>query len=208
VKLDLRVVFLSAIAIVSGIIVLLGYFIQMPFLVDLREMLLGWAVVLAGILLLVGIVNLARVHWHKVKSRDAGFVYSIVLLISLAVTLVILIVLGPTHDISQWIFNYIQVPIESSLMALLAVILVYAVARMFRGRFNLFALIFVGTLLLVILGTISFPGIDLPFLRDIRAWISQVLAVGGARGILLGVALGTIATGLRVLIGAERPYGG
>jgi hypothetical protein len=31
--------------------------------------------------------------------------------------------------------------------------------------------------------------------------------VAGARGLLLGVALGAIATGARVLLGLERPYG-
>jgi hypothetical protein len=41
----------------------------------------------------------------------------------------------------------------------------------------------------------------------IRPWIQQVLALGGARGILIGVALGTLTTGLRVLFGADRPYG-
>jgi len=35
-----------------------------------------------------------------------------------------------------------------------------------------------------------------------------VFAAGGARGILLGVALGTLTTGLRILFGADRPYGG
>jgi hypothetical protein len=30
--------------------------------------------------------------------------------------------------------------------------------------------------------------------------------MAGARGILLGVALGTVATGLRVLLGIDRPY--
>jgi hypothetical protein len=42
----------------------------------------------------------------------------------------------------------------------------------------------------------------------VRPWITQVLALGGARGILIGVALGTLTTGLRVLFGADRPYGG
>jgi hypothetical protein len=28
------------------------------------------------------------------------------------------------------------------------------------------------------------------------------------RGLLLGIALGAIATGLRILMGVERPYGG
>jgi hypothetical protein len=31
---------------------------------------------------------------------------------------------------------------------------------------------------------------------------------GGARGLLIGIALGTLLTGLRVLFGVDRPYGG
>jgi hypothetical protein len=31
---------------------------------------------------------------------------------------------------------------------------------------------------------------------------------GGARGLLLGIALGTLLTSLRVLFGIDRPYGG
>jgi hypothetical protein len=42
----------------------------------------------------------------------------------------------------------------------------------------------------------------------IRNLLSHGLASGGARGILIGVALGTIATGLRILMGVDRPYGG
>ena len=39
-----------------------------------------------------------------------------------------------------------------------------------------------------------------------REWILGVMSLGGARGILLGVALGTIVVGLRLLIGIDRPY--
>jgi len=31
---------------------------------------------------------------------------------------------------------------------------------------------------------------------------------GGTRGLLIGIALGTLLTGLRVLFGIDRPYGG
>jgi hypothetical protein len=42
----------------------------------------------------------------------------------------------------------------------------------------------------------------------LRPWVTEVLALGGARGILIGVTLGTLTTGLRVIFGADRPYGG
>jgi hypothetical protein len=50
--------------------------------------------------------------------------------------------------------------------------------------------------------------VNLPLIGEIRSWIVSVPALGGARGILLGIALGTIATGLRILMGSDRPYGG
>jgi hypothetical protein len=37
--------------------------------------------------------------------------------------------------------------------------------------------------------------------------IEGAIAGGGARGLLIGIALGTLLTGLRVLFGVDRPYG-
>jgi hypothetical protein len=54
-------------------------------------------------------------------------------------------------------------------------------------------------------------GIEVPFLHGemgLRSLLVQIPAVAGARGVLLGVALGAIATGLRILMGVDRPYGG
>ncbi len=38
--------------------------------------------------------------------------------------------------------------------------------------------------------------------------VVNLLPEAGARGILLGVALGSVTTGLRILMGVDRPYGG
>ena len=76
------------------------------------------------------------------------------------------------------------------------------------GLFCLLTAIFLATALLVLVGTGPvLGGAEGQVLRDLRAWIAQVWSAGGARGIALGVALGAITTGLRVLLGADRPYG-
>lgn len=94
-------------------------------------------------------------------------------------------------------------------MAILVVTLAYSSMRLLRRRSGLLPILFVSTAFLVLLGMAPIYAFgDLPLLSGIRTWIAEVPAMAGARGILLGVALGTVATGLRILIGADRPYGG
>lgn len=201
----------AAITISFGLIVLLAYFIELPILVLLRQILLQWAIPIAAVALIVGVVNLLYVHWLKASAGQRGGFYSVVLILALLVTVIVAGYFGPTSDWALWMFNYLQVPVETSLMAILAVTLAFAGLRLLRKRLNVFSIIFLGTGVLMLLGTTPLFGVVIPGLHGqlgLRALIAQVPAVAGARGILIGVALGTIATGLRVLLGAERPYRG
>lgn len=56
----------AAIAIAVGIIILLGYFLPIPLLVPVRIELLHWAVILAGVAVLVGVGNLFSVDRKSV----------------------------------------------------------------------------------------------------------------------------------------------
>ena len=58
--------------------------------------------------------------------------------------------------------------------------------------------------LLVLLGQ-SALGL-VPALPKLKDWILEVPTMAGVRGILLGVALGALLTGVRLLLGLERPY--
>ncbi|RPI32610.1 MAG: hypothetical protein EHM70_08505 [Chloroflexota bacterium] len=199
----------TAIAVVTGALILLGYVITTGPLYDLRVILVQWAVILAAFALLVGVFNLLGVHWSKIKNRQPGSFYSLVLIISLFATAGLVGFFGPTHPVSQWIFNYIQVPIESSLLALLAVVLIFAGVRLTRRRLNSLSVIFIVSALLVMISSVPIFGAgEIPGLGPLRDFIVNILAVAGARGILLGVALGIIATGLRILMGSDRPYTG
>ncbi len=201
----------AAIAIAFGLVVLAGYFVEIPLLTNLKNILIQWGLILASIALLIGVANLFAVHWGKIRKSHPNSAYSFLVIISLLATLVVVGLYGPTGTWSLWIFNYIQLPVETSLMALLTVILIYAAERLFRRRIDLFSVVFVICVVIVLIGTAPIFGFDvpgLPGLEALRALIVQIPAVGGARGILLGVALGTIATGLRILLGADRPYGG
>jgi len=208
VRLNPKAVFLAAIAVGSGLVVLLGYFFTLPILVGVRVAFLRWAAVLTGFALLIGVANLLRVHWRKIAERQPGAFYSVLLLLAFFLTVAVVGILGPASAAAAWLFRYVQLPLEASLLAILAVALAFAVARLPYRRLNLFSLIFVATVLFTLVSALSIPGLEFPLLQQARQWLIQVVSLAGARGILLGVALGMIATGLRVLISADRPYGG
>ncbi len=204
---DLMRVFTAVIAIAAGVLVLGGYFF--PPLANIQTLLLNWAILFAGMAALVGIFNLISVHTDKVRRQEKGSIYSAVLVIALIVTFVAGIVLRPDNAAMQILMNGIIIPVEASLMGLLTISLIYAAIRLLRRRANMMSVVFLVTAVLLILASATLPFGNIPLLGNlVRPWITQILALGGARGILIGVALGTLTTGLRVLFGADRPYGG
>lgn len=207
----MRSAFFAAIAIASGVIVLLGYFIDLPLLVYIREHFLLWAMLVAAVATWVGAANLISVHWKKAAQKQPGAVYSIILVVAFAVTLIGGLaenVIQPGKQPLQPVVNSIQIPVEASLMALLTVLLVYAAVVLVRRRQDVMVFVFLASaVVFLILGSGLIPLINVPFLQDLADSINR-LPLAGTRGILLGVALGSLATGIRILLGADRPYEG
>ncbi len=201
-----------AFVLAVGLLLLAGYFFPIAILSDLRTVLLNLAIILAGFAVLLGIANLLNVHFKKIRLKQKGAAYSAILVIALAVTFLLGLAGHYIPLVNAWFsaaFNYIQLPVEATLMGILAITLTYASIRLLRQRFNMATVIFLVTALLILLGSISLPFLgEVPVLSTFfRPFIDRVLSTAGARGLLLGVSLGIIATGLRVLFGADRPYG-
>jgi hypothetical protein len=199
------------IAIVSGLAILAGYFLSdfFPVLADVQTHLLNGAIILMGVAALVGIFNLISVHTDKVRRSEKGSVYSALLVISLIVTFFLGIILRPEHSAMKVVMNGIIIPTEAALMGILTISLLYAAIRLLRRRMDVMSILFLLTAVFILFGSATLPFIgDIPLIGTLARWVTQVGALGGVRGILIGVALGTLTTGLRVLFGADRPYGG
>ncbi|MCW5887931.1 MAG: hypothetical protein KIT07_07370 [Anaerolineales bacterium] len=195
----------TALAIAFGLLVLVGLFV--PDLADLRNRILNWAMLLAATALLLGLLNLLQVHYQRIRNREHGL-YSAVLIAALVITFVVTLLQGSDSQTAEWIFNYLIVPVETSLLAVLAISLTLAAARSLQQRTDLMNMVFIATLVVLLLGAGPLFGMELPyFTRVLAPYINNVLALGAMRGLLIGVALGTITTGVRILLGADRPYG-
>jgi len=200
-------VFTAAFAIASGVIVLLGYFIPLPLLDEIRLVLTDWAIVIAGTAILVGILNLVAVQMEKIRTKQKNSVYGFFLVVSLVITFFLGLLVGPENPYMRVAVDAVIVPVEAALMAILAITLVYASIRLFRRRADMMTVIFLVTAVLFLVAIVLAP-FGLTLISQAIIDITGMLARGGARGLLIGVALGTLLTGLRVLFGIDRPYGG
>lgn len=203
-------IFATIIAVTTGFIVLLGYFLPGSGFSSLRTPLLDWAVTLSGIAGLVAIINLIfGIHWKRIKEGGEIKVYSVVLIVAFLLTIGTGIFFSPTSEGFSRVVTAIQVPIESSLMAVLAITMAYSSIRMLQRQRNWMGFVFflsVIAFLILNSGVLAFTT-EIPLLRALLSGFHQI-PMAGARGILLGVALGSLTTGIRVLIGSDRPYNG
>jgi hypothetical protein len=186
----------AAISMAVGLFILLGTFVPIPLFALVRFELVHWAVILAGVAGLVGIGNLFSVHYRKIRRREKGWGNSLTLLFAMLATLLVGVIFGPS---GVWM----QAVLET------AVTLVYASIRLLRRRADFMSILFLGTAALTLLASVSLPLIgEIPILSDWIRTLLMILETGGARGLLLGVSLGALTTGLRALFAMDRPYGG
>ena len=163
------------------------------------DVLLRLVVIVIALSVIIGIANLLYVHVGRVAR---GKVYSGALLASFAVT----IYWHLTRQGDPSLLEAVQLPIESSLAALLFVTLVAGASRVMQKRADVWGLLFVAVVVIVLLASV--PLAELAPLRGWRDWLMRVPVSAGARAFLLGIALATVVTGVRVLLGQDRSYRG
>jgi hypothetical protein len=168
---------------------------------SLTGILLQVVTITIALTVLTGILNLLTVHLGRLFGRKKGAAYSAVLILSFAAVVITYVT---NRDASMILLETVQLSIESALAGLLLFALVYGAYRMMRHRVTLSGLLFVSVLLVVLIGALPFAGLEA--LHNVREWLMAVPVSAGARGILLGIALATIVTGVRVLVGVDRSY--
>ena len=195
-----------AVAVVSGLFVLADFFLVGDPVDSVAQHLIRSASVVAAFALLLGVVNVSRVHVGKLVQREQGWGYSAVLVTGMVVTVGVGIAGGgPGSRPAAVLFDTVVFPLQATLFSLLALFFVVAVYRAMRVR-SLESVLFIAFAVAVLLGQTPIGMVLWDQLPAVKDWAFEVPVLAGMRGILLGVALGTIATGLRVLSGVDRPY--
>lgn len=193
-------------AMVCGFLVILGYLLPVPILKSLRVDLVRGATVLGAFALLLGYGNLLKVHLARIFKKESKNRISSFLLIAAALaTLGLVLVQGPESTWVQVLVESVLIPGESALLALTAVTLVLSGMSLLRKRWHINSALFIAVATLTLFSAIP---IVFPRVLEVILQFFDAAATGGMRGLLLGVVLGSLMTGLRIILGIDRPHSG
>ncbi|MBX3084802.1 MAG: hypothetical protein KF716_24420 [Anaerolineae bacterium] len=218
-RLRLGTVLLAAVTIPLALVTLLGLepfpLLPEPFSSaagTISRLLLDIVAITAAFSVFAGVVNLLRVHVSNVRRGGTGL-YSLLTILTFLLIIVlhvverfsVITVEGSTNPIlTLTAMDSIQVATESALAGMVFFFLVYAAFRLMRRRVTLWSTLFVTTAIVVLIGYSPLPGLE--FLSGFREWLLRVPVAAGTRGLLIGIALGTIAVSIRVLTGQDRTF--
>ena len=200
---------------VVGIFMILSFFVPHQAVSVPADFLQQCAIIVVAFGYVLGGVNVLKLNADAIYKRQPGWIYKAVLVVSLLVTVTVGLLEGRQFlddgMKSRWIYDEIYSPMQSTMFALLAFYIASAAFRAFRIRTVEAGLLAVAALIVMIgrvpighLLTQSLPGpMQLPAIQD---WIMEVPQNAAKRAIIIGAALGVMATGLRVILGIERSY--
>ena len=114
----------AAITLLVGLTVLAGFFFGDQ-LGPTLTLIFDWGLVLVAVGGLIGMGSLAAFHVRNIVQRKKGWIYSVVLLAAFLLSLVAGFVLSPQSPFYRDLILNIQIPVETSLLAILAATLLF-----------------------------------------------------------------------------------
>ncbi len=200
----------TIIAISAGVFILYGYYSQNEMVIVWHDLLIHWTIGLWGFFILVGVITLLINYLRKTlsKKKNENAAWLVVMGFLTTTILYFLFQVFSFEGLSSF-YRTFQVPFETSIMGMISITLIGIGFNAFRSRRGFFITVFAISSLVYLL---FYSGVALALFRV--PWMGsllgalQLLPSIGMRGLLIGIALGGLIAGVRVLLGMDRPYNG
>ena len=164
--------------------------------------LYGWALLLGGFAILLGIANAVRFHLVRVQRGQREWLLSLLLLIVFALVLGAGISSpeGTRGQLTEWVFDAVLAPGQATLFALTGIFLLSAAYQFLRIGRPGGVWITAGALLMLLVQTPFLYEIVPESLVDLVDWLLTWPVMAAMRGVLLGGALAVLFISLRLIV--------
>jgi len=183
------------ICFVMGVVMLVQYYIPHEASMQLYQKALQWFIIILTFAMLLGIGSLIRMHASKIRFKRRDWIFSVVALSGLAMSVVtggfgilgsytispdfvpgdgfidrIYVTLMATGidqgSAFMWLYNYIQIPMQATMFSLLAFFIASASFRTFKARTFEASLLLVAAIV-VMLGRVPFDNMMLGIISGV-----------------------------------------
>ncbi|HDR00068.1 MAG TPA: hypothetical protein ENN51_07290 [candidate division WOR-3 bacterium] len=206
--------------LVAGVVMIVQFFVPHGVSETLFSESLRWVRIISAFALILGVRSIIAHHGTRVRRRTAGWVYSAVTLTAMVVSTFIGLFVGkdantpsllasgaqtpiPLH--MQLLYENIMAPLGATMFSILAFYMASAAYRAFRAR-NKEATLLLVAAFIVMIGMVPIGAAIWTKFPDVAQWLLNVPNMAAKRGIWFGIALGMIATSLKIILGIERGW--
>lgn len=199
----------SVVLFVVAMIFFFDYFWKDSTLQGTATNLNNWVVVIAAFALGLGAYSLIVRHAQIIRKRGMLMPYSIALLVTMFTFIITGLV---THSISSpqysFIYNSIIVPASQALYGMSSFFIASASYRALRAK-SYESLVCLAAAMFILFLNAPIFGVINPILPSLGKIVWDASVSTGMRAILIGIGIGTLTTGLRIIIGQDKaPLGG
>jgi hypothetical protein len=162
-----------------------------------------WLMLLAGVALLIGVVNVLALHLWRIQTGRRDWVLSLVLVAVLVAVFVAGVVspAGANGPLLNWVFDALVAPSQAALFSLLVFFMAAAAFRYLRVTRPGGAWMLAGALIVLLaqwpVATQWLP----PAYVQATFWLVDAPVMAALRGVLLGSGIALLVVGLRLLAG-------
>ena len=204
---------------IVGFSFLIQFFVPLPFMRFLTDMFSDWISIIAAAAIWLGALNLIKVSLDRIYKKESDWFYASVTIASFLLIVVVGFFFSGGRSFQDpgtrfdWLYINLYTPLMATMFAMLAFFVASASYRAFRAR-NAQATVLLVAAFIVMLGRTPFGDwlssiVFLPKgwgISNISNIIMNYFNVAGQRAIMIGIALGTVSTSLRIILGIERTY--
>lgn len=190
-----------------GILILVSGYSDLAVILQIRQAVFQYTGLLFGLIIFLAIVDYILGRIRNLGDKNSSFIHNF---ITIAVFFAVLIY-GLANSFEDQSFQNtildIQSSVESGLAGLICIIMIgglYRLSKFRKGKLKTFFVLSTIVFLIVYSGVFYFFPQN-QFLSTVIDFL-KALPMGGMYGLLLGIGIGGMVTGIRALFLAEHPY--